>query len=320
MMEEAILETLRARVGEHVSGEELSRVLGVSRTAVWKEIEKLRADGYRILAQPHTGYQLAGTPDRLIPQELRWDLETKRVGQRIIAYETTDSTMNLAHRLAEGGEPEGSVVVAEGQSRGRGRLGRRWISPKGKGIYLSVILRPPLQLSEAPLITLMAAVAVAGAVQEVSDLTPEIKWPNDLLLKGKKVAGILMELNAELNRVNYVVIGIGMNVHTPRGSLPAQATSLYEELGHKVDRVKLARTLLRRLDGSYDEFLNRGVQPILNRWRDFAAFLGRRIRVVAEGRTVDGQAMDIDARGALQVRTDTGFVESISAGEVLVVR
>lgn len=319
-MEAPILSALRARPGQFVSGEELSRLLGVSRTAVWKEIEKLRADGYRILAQPHAGYQLVGTPDRLIPQELRWNLNTKRVGQRITAYQTTDSTMNLAHRLAEGGEPEGSVIVAEGQSRGRGRLGRRWISPKGKGIYLSVILRPALQLSEVPLITLMAAVAVAGAVQEVSDLTPQIKWPNDLLLKGKKVAGILTELNAELNRVNYVVIGIGINVHTPKRSLPVQATSLYEELGHKVDRVQLARTLLQRLDEHYAEFLNGGAPAILNRWRDFAAFLGRRIRVVAEGRMVDGQAFDVDSHGALLVRTDTGFVEAVSAGEVLVVR
>ena len=319
-MEAEILDTLRAGTGSFVSGEQMSRMSGVSRTAIWKEIQKLREEGYRILAQPHAGYQLVGIPDRMIPQELTWNLETQRIGKKVHAYETTDSTMEIARRLSAAGEPEGSVVIAEGQGKGRGRLGRSWVSPKGKGIYLSVILRPKVQFSRVPLITLMTAVAVARAISKETTLSPEIKWPNDVLIKGKKVSGILTEMNAELNRVNDLVVGIGLNVNTPAASLPAHATSLSREMGHRVDRLALARSLLVQMDRVYLQFLKEGVEPILAAWRGHALFLGKRIRVAAEGRTVDGQAMDVDSSGALLVRTDAGMIESVSAGEVLVVR
>ena len=319
-MEAAILNALRSREGSHVSGGEISRLCGVSRTAIWKEIQKLREQGYRILAQPHVGYQLVGIPDRMLPQELAWGLATQRIGRKIHCYEATDSTMNVAHRLAAAGEPEGTVVAAEGQARGRGRLGRNWASPKGKGIYLSVILRPLLHLSQAAHVTLAAAVSVAQAIQKATALHPQIKWPNDVLLEGKKVAGVLTELNAELNRVNYLVVGIGINVHGSRAPLPASSTSLAEALGRRVDRLGLARTLLAEMDRVYAELLSEGLEPILERWRGFADFLGRRIRVALSGRMVDGQAVDIDASGALLVRTDTGLIEAVSAGDVLVVR
>ena len=319
-MEEAVLNALRTRMGEFVSGEQISRVAGVSRTAIWKDIQHLRADGYKILSQPHAGYRLIASPDRLIPQELRWNLNTQRIGRAVYAYETTDSTMDVAHRLAAAGEPEGAIVVSEGQSKGRGRLGRSWLSPKGKGIYLSIILRPALQLDQIPFITLMTAVALARAVEAQTGLKPEIKWPNDLLFNGKKFAGILTELNAELNRIHYLVVGIGMNVNASKAPLPAHATSVGQELGERVDRVALARAIFSQMDLAYSQFLEEGVQPTLEGWRAFAGFLGKRIRVVTEGRTVDGQAMDVDSTGALLVRTDHGFIESISAGEVLVAR
>ena len=319
-MEEKVLSALKARPGIHVSGEEMSRMSGVSRTAIWKEIEKLRAEGYKILAQPHAGYQLVGIPDRLLPQELQWNLHTKRIGTNLHAYEETNSTMDIAQRLASSGEPEGSVVVAEGQSRGRGRLGRSWHSPKGKGIYTSIILRPKVTLAEAPLITLMAAVALARAVQSSAGLKPEIKWPNDVMLKGKKIAGILTELNAELNRVNFIIVGIGLNVNTPKSALPAHATSLAEEAGHRVDRVAVARALFTELDKAYTQFLQKDFDSLLTAWRGFADFLGKRIKAVVQGRSVDGQAMDVDSSGALLIRTDTGFVERVSAGDVMVVR
>lgn len=319
-MEAAVLNTLKARAGEHVSGEEMSRLAGVSRTAIWKEIQKLREEGYKILAQPNAGYRLVGTPDRLIPQELTWNLAADRIGKRIHCYETTDSTMDVAHRLAAAGEPEGSVVVAEGQSQGRGRLGRRWFSPKSKGIYASVILRPSLRLSEVPRVTLVTAVAVSRAIQAETGLKPEIKWPNDILIHGKKVAGILTELNAEVDRVNYIVVGIGMNVNSGKNQMPAHATSIAEELGCRVGRVKLARLLLVELDKIYSEFLNQGFQAILEQWRGFAQFLGHRVRVMKENRALEGQAVDVDSNGSLLIRTDTGFVEPVSAGEVMVVR
>jgi BirA family biotin operon repressor/biotin-[acetyl-CoA-carboxylase] ligase len=329
-MEEAILQALKSRQGTSISGEEMSRLCGVSRTAIWKEIEKLRAEGYKILAQPHIGYRLVSSRDRLTAQELGWGLKTKRFGKKIYAYEETSSTMDVAMRLAANKEPEGSVVVSEGQTKGRGRLGRNWVSPKGKGIYLSIILRPAVQLQEVPLLTLMAAVAVARAIEKETNLKPQIKWPNDVMLRGKKVAGILTELNAELNRVHAVILGIGINVNTDKRSLPAHATSLAQELDEviatrseakgKQSRVELARRLLEELDKIYADCIERGFSSILEDWRGFAGFLGRRIRVATEGRTVDGQAVDVDSSGALLVRTDTGLIESVSAGEVLVVR
>ena len=320
MTDEAVLNALKARPGEFVSGEELSRLAGVTRTAIWKEIEKLREQGYKILAQPHSGYRFVEAPDKLLPQEISWNLATRRLGKRIHAYEETDSTMDIAHRLGSGGEPEGSVVVAEGQGKGRGRMGRSWASPKGKGVYCSILLRPPLRPSEVSRITLMAAVAVARAVQQAADVKPQIKWPNDILIGSKKVAGILTELNGELNRVNYCVIGVGINVNTPARQLPPEGTSLSEEAGGKVSRVEVARALITQMDSLYEEFLSRGLEPILDGWRGFAGFLGRRIRVEIQGRRVEGQAMDVDAGGALLVRTDTGLIESISAGDVLIAR
>lgn len=318
--ETPVLSALKARPDGFVSGQEISQWAGVSRSAVWKEIEKLREEGYKVLARPHVGYRLLAVPDRLIPEELQWKLETERIGRRVHAYEATDSTMDVAHRLAGGGAPEGTVVTAEVQRRGRGRMSRRWISPKGKGITLSVILRPPLMLEQASQMTLLAAVAVAGTVEEQIGRRPQIKWPNDVLISGRKVAGILIELNAELNRIRYCVVGIGLNVNTPRRSLPAHATSLCEVLGSRVDRIAAARTLLRRLDRAYVDFLARGAGPLLMQWHTYADFLGSRVRVAAAGRILDGQAVGLDPSGALLVRTDAGFTEAVSAGEVLVVR
>lgn len=319
-MEDTILNALKSHPGQFVSGEELSRLLKVSRSAVWKEIEGLRAEGYRIHGEPHAGYRLVSSPDRLTEEELSWNLTTRRIGRKIYAYETTSSTMDVAHRLAAAGEPEGSVVVAEGQGKGRGRLGRAWISPQGKGIYASILLRPRVPLSQVPLITLMAAVAVARAVGSAAPLKPQIKWPNDLLVNGKKVAGILTEMNAELNRVNYVILGIGCNVNTPKSLLPARATSLAQELGTRVSRLEVARGFLLEMDRLYDRCLRQGFGEVLEEWRGLAGFLGRRIRVAVYDRVVDGQAVDVDQSGALLVRTDTGLVEAVSAGDVLVVR
>lgn len=320
MEQEAILHALKSRGTGFISGEEISRLCGVSRTAVWKEIEKLRAEGYKISAQPHEGYRLIAIPDRLTAEELSWNLKSERLGKKIYAYEETSSTMDAAVRLAANNEPEGSVVVAEGQTKGRGRLGRTWASPKGKGIYASFILRPRVPLQDVPLITLMAAVAVARAIEKQTHLRPEIKWPNDLLIGGKKVAGILTELSAELGRVHTVILGIGLNVNTPKHSLPAHGTSLSQELGTTLSRVEMARALILELDQVYASCLSRGFPSILDEWRLFAGFLGSRIRVAAQGRSVDGMALDVDTNGALLVRTDTGMVESVSAGDVLVVR
>ena len=320
MEEDTLLTALREQHGTYVSGEELSRRSGVSRAAVWKQIEKLRDEGYQIAAQPHLGYRFIAAPDRLIAEELQWRLATKVIGRKISSYSTTDSTMDLAHRLVASGEPEGHVVVAEAQSQGRGRLGRTWQSPAGQGIYASVILRPKIAPTAAPLLTLLAAVATVEAIHRTTGLAAQIKWPNDVMIRERKVAGILTELTTELNRIRAAILGIGLNVNTPKSALPRFATSLAVEHGQSCDRLTVARALFVALDEWYGAFLRDGGVSLLAAWRHSSMTLGRRVRVVCDGRQVDGEAVDLDGDGALLVRTDAGRVEPVTAGEVLIVR
>ena len=319
-MEDRLLTALREQAGAFLSGEELSRASGVSRAAIWKQIEKLRDEGYKIAAQPHLGYRLVAPPDRLIPEELQWGLTTTVVGRRLSSYAATDSTMDVAHRLVAAGEPEGHAIFAETQARGRGRLGRTWQSPAGQGVYVSVILRPSLTPASAPLLTLLAAVALVEAIRDTVGLDARIKWPNDVLLGEKKVAGILTELHAELNQVRAAILGIGLNVNTPRSALPKFATSLAIERGERCDRLAVARGLLTALDRQYAEFRRHGPGRLLAAWQAASMTLGRRVRVACQDRAVDGQATGVSAEGALLVRTDTGRVETVTAGEVLILR
>ncbi|PIQ82985.1 MAG: biotin--[acetyl-CoA-carboxylase] ligase [Candidatus Omnitrophica bacterium CG11_big_fil_rev_8_21_14_0_20_64_10] len=256
----------------------------------------------------------------MTPQELAWNLNTRRIGRTIHAYATTASTMELAHQLAAAGAPDGTVVVAESQSKGRGRLGRFWSSPKGKGIYLSILLRPELSIEQVPLLTLMAAVAAARAVERQTALNPQIKWPNDLLIEERKIAGILTELNAELNRVHYAVLGIGLNVNGKAADLPEGAASLAMASGAPVDRLAMARALLQEMDQLYDDCLKEGFAGVLEAWRGYPGTLGRHVRVTVQGRTIEGQAVELDAGGVLLVREDSGLVTPIAAGDVLVLR
>ena len=320
-MTDELLTVLREHQGSFLSGEELSRRSGVSRAAIWKQIEKLREQGYRIAAQPHLGYQLVAAPDRLIPEELQWGLATKVIGRRIYSYASTDSTMDIAHRLVAAGEAEGGAVFAERQTKGRGRLGRSWASPSGQGIYVSVIVRPKLALTSAPLLTILAAVSVVQAIRESTGLVAQIKWPNDVMIRERKVCGILTELHTELNEVHAAIMGIGLNVNTARATLPKFATSLALERGVACDRVAVGKALLTALDAWYLELRRHGAGPVVSAWKSASMTLGRRVRVVCyHGRHVDGHAADLDGDGALLVRTDAGRVEPVTAGEVLIVR
>lgn len=335
MSEAKLLAALREHRGSFLSGEALSRASGVSRAAIWKQIEKLRDEGYQIAAQSHAGYQLMALPDRLIPEELQWGLKTSVVGRRISSYASTESTMEIAHRLAIAGEPEGHAVFAEEQTRGRGRLGRTWQSPAGQGIYVSVLLRPKLAPADAPLLTVLAAVALVEAIRETTSLDARIKWPNDILFGDKKVApqggtpgegnhrkvaGILTELHSELNQVHAAILGIGLNVNTPRTGLPKFATSLAIERGEPCDRLDVARGLLTALDRWYAEWTRHGAARLLAAWHSASMTLGRRVRVACQDRSVDGEATGMGPDGALLVRTDTGQIETITAGEVLILR
>lgn len=315
-MDEKILSIFRER-NENVSGEELSRLLGVSRSAIWKHIEKLRGEGYDIVAHPHLGYRLLHIPDKLLPAEIAWRLNTKFIGKKIYSYERIDSTMNIAYRLAEDNSPEGVVVFSEEQSLGRGRMGRKWLSPKGKGVYLSLILRPQISPLEASGITLLIAVGVVRAIRKVSGLASKISWPNDILINNRKVCGILTELSAELDSIKFIILGLGINVNTPKTLLPKEATSIKEELGSEVSRVELAKEILRQIEKYYSLFKQNKFSSIVKEWKDLSLILGSRIKIFSQGRKIEGQAQDIDSHGALVVRLDNGFLEHLWTGDVM---
>jgi len=249
-MQERIIQFLKESDG-YISGEEMSQRLNMSRAAIWKHMQELRADGYEIAAVPHLGYQLVTCPDKLISYEIQSGLNTKIMGKKVIVIDTVTSTMDEAFRLGMEGCLEGTVVCAEAQSKGRGRLGRAWTSPKFKGLYFSFVLRPNLPLSRLAQLTLMSAVALAEAIESVSELKPLIKWPNDILLEEHKLAGILTELRAESDQVQFVVVGIGLNVNSSLHQLTPGASSLKVAAGQSFNRTNVFQAILQSLEKWY---------------------------------------------------------------------
>ncbi len=304
----------------HLSGAEMSKTLGISRSAVWKHIKALRREGYRIEAKPASGYRLLALPSHPTPWEIRAGLGTEHIGKRIYTLFQASSTNEVAFRLALKGAGEGVVVLAESQTKGKGRMGRPWESPTGLNIYLSLILRPKIVPSKTPLITLMAAVACAEAIDEVTGLLPAIKWPNDLLLKRKKLGGILTEADMELDRINFLVVGIGINVNMTRTLFPPSikntATSLQEVLGREIPRIALIQAILRHLEQWYKRLGQGRGEEIRRRWKELALVEGQEIEVTSLGEVVRGTALDIDEDGALLIQTDNTTIKRVVAGDV----
>ncbi|MFH0917687.1 MAG: biotin--[acetyl-CoA-carboxylase] ligase [Candidatus Omnitrophota bacterium] len=318
-MKEKILDYLNKK-HDYLSGDQISKHLGISRQGLWKHIQELKDSGYEIVAVPHLGYRLESCPDRLFTYEVARNLNTKFVGKKIHYFDYLASTMDLAMQLGMQEAASGTLVLAESQTKGRGRLGRGWLSPKYKGIYLSLILRPKILPAACPVLTLMSAVSICEAVKEVVGLDVQIKWPNDVLIHNKKVAGILTEMNAEMDKVNFVVIGIGLNVNNDKKSLIAGATSLKQEQGQEISRVVLLQVLLRRIENNYLLLGDQGPQAIINKWRNFTLTLGTRVKVDYQNKHLEGQAMDVDADGALLIRKDSGLMQKVSSGDVTACR
>ena len=318
-MKEKILDYLNKK-HDYLSGDQISKHLGISRQGLWKHIQELKDSGYQIEAVPHLGYRLESCPDRLFVFEVDRNLNTKFIGKKIHYFDYLASTMDSAMQLGMDGAPSGSVVLAESQIKGRGRLGRSWISPKYKGIYLSLILRPKILPAACPILTLMSAVSICEAIKEVVNLDAQIKWPNDLLIHHKKIAGILTEMNAEVDKVNFVVIGIGLNVNNDKKSLIAGATSLREQQGEEINRVVLLQDILRKLEDNYLLLEEKGEGEIINKWRNFTLTLGTRVKVDYQHKHIEGQAIDIDSDGALLIRKDSGLIQKISSGDVTACR
>ena len=315
-----ILQILRQSGNKYISGEDMAEKLGVSRAAVWKHIKEMRSQGYNIESLARNGYILREAPDAMLSGEISNGLETKTIGCRIICHEEIDSTNNEAKRLAMEGAAEGTVVVAESQTGGKGRLERQFFSPKGKGIWFSVVLRPKFLPQEAPKCTLMAAVAVARAMTEFG-LKPGIKWPNDLLYDNKKLVGILTEMSAEMDGINYIVIGTGINVNIAPEEFPEElrsvATSLSQMKGANLPRVKFLQAVLRALDDLYAKVQVEGFAPVLKEWRQYSITLGQEVKVIGvrDGEVFYGKAADIDDEGALLVDTAAGR-QRVLAGDV----
>lgn len=312
---ERILGWLRES-GTPLSGEELARRLGCSRTAVWKHVASLRDAGYEIAGQRSAGYTLGAAPDRVSPAELAPHLTGT---WRNVVWETEiDSTQRLARELARAGATEGTTVVAEAQTGGRGRLGRTWHSPPGVNLYASIILRPPLPPPAVPQIALVAGLAVAEAIVAATGLAPRLKWPNDVLVDGRKVAGILTEMEAEMDRVHHVIAGIGVNVNVDGfpPDLAAKATSLRLATGRRVDRAAFAAGLLAAFEARYGRFLGDGFAAMRGEWEACSSLTGKEVRVAASDGEVVGRVLGLDDDGALRLEGPPGHVRRIVAGEV----
>lgn len=309
----------KLREGTYISGQQLGRESGVSRTAVWKYINELRRDGYGIISAPKRGYLLVNTPDTPWPEEVRAGLDTRAMGRILTFHREVSSTQDVARRLADNGAEEGTAVIAETQASGHGRLGRPWASPPG-GLYLSVILRPSISPPEALKLPLICGVAVVHAIQDLVPLSVRVKWPNDVLINGKKVCGILTEMNAETDRLNYVIIGIGINVNTPADAFPPDirhiATSLLIECATTVSRVRLVQRIFGRLELLYDTFRQSGFESIRQEWKRHSTVIGSVCDASSPGHRITGIAVDLDRDGALILQTSDGRHERIIAGDI----
>lgn len=316
MTEDRVLTLLRESRDGYVSGQDISKKLKVTRASVWKDMQRLRKTGYGISAVPRKGYRLVSVPDKLFSDEIGLGLKTKIVGRQILSYDDLDSTNDAAMRLGEQGVKEGTCVFAEYQKKGRGRLGRTWAAPKGKNVLFSVLLRPLLPASEISKITLAAAVSVAKAVKKHTGKVPGIKWPNDVLFEEAKVCGILTEMSGEADRVNFVVLGIGVNVNADPSQLPPGSISLKKIAAREISRVDFARDLLKELDDDYARLKEGRFAELAEEWEGFSATSGRRVTATLSGRKIQGQATGIDKDGALWIRTDSGLQERITAGDI----
>jgi len=315
----SILGRLMERPEGFTSGADLSRTLRVSRNTVWKHVRRLRALGCVLEGKSARGYRVTRMPDSLRPEFVQAGLRTKTWGRSYRAYETLGSTNDACQAWAREGAPAGSVVAAEAQTQGRGRLNRSWFLPKSKSLAFSILLRPKLPPGELPLLTLASAVGVALAMGD-EGLSVGIKWPNDVEWKGRKLCGILTEAQADLDRLQYAVVGIGINVNAGTKDFPPdlrdRAASLSQALGQSVDRPSFLRKALERLEEVHGWLESGRSDRMLTEWRARSTVLGHQVRIRQGDRTLYGQAQDVDAQGALLVRNDVGMVERVTAGDV----
>lgn len=326
-MKARILQKLRENISEYISGEKLSEELRVSRTAVWKYIRELKKEGYEIESSSKKGYRLVCVPDILSREEIGYGLNTKKIGKDILYFDVIDSTNNYAKKIASDGCEEGTVVVADRQTSGRGRLGREWNSLEKAGIWMSVILRPTIAPEDVQVITLAASVAVVSAIKEVTGIQAGIKWPNDIVLGGKKVCGILTEMNSEMERVNFIVLGIGINVNQLTDHFPPElrdiaislkAFACEENIEAVFRRSDIIKSILSHLERVYYKINMDCTVDIINEWRKYSVTIGKEIKVIIKDRQYIGIAENITDDGKLVVNCMDGVKREVLSGEISV--
>ncbi|MCA0990752.1 biotin--[acetyl-CoA-carboxylase] ligase [Bacillus hwajinpoensis] len=314
-----LLQMLEEHAENYVSGQMISETLNVSRTAIWKHVSELRKNGYEVEAVQKKGYRIVSRPDMLSKEEIALKLTTNFLGKTIYTYPTVESTQFIAHDLAHRGASDGTIIVADEQTAGKGRLGRSWHSPSGSGIWTSIILRPKLPPQRAPQFTLIAAVSVVHAIRKQTGLEAEIKWPNDILIDGKKVVGILTELQAEADQIKSIIIGMGINVNASKEDFPDElttATSLKIESGRDITRSALLAAILNELETLYEEYLNNGFRMIKLLWESYAVSLGRKIKARTLNGVIEGLAKGITEEGVLLLEDESGKMHYIYSADI----
>lgn len=305
----------------YISGQQICDKLGVSRTAVWKAVEQLKAEGYVIEAVRNKGYRLMESPDVMSKAEIQSAVKTRWAGRNVIYYDETDSTNIQAKLAGENGCPHGTLVVADRQVAGKGRRGRSWDSPKGMCVYMTLLLRPPVEPVKAPMLTLVMALSVAEAIRGQTGLHAVIKWPNDIVLNKKKICGILTEMSTEIDYINYVVTGVGINTNQEGfpEEIKERATSLFLEGGHYVSRSELVAAVMEQYEKNYEAFLKTGdLSKLQERYNGMLVNRGREVRVLEPRGEYNAYASGINKKGELVVTLPGGEEKHIFAGEVSV--
>lgn len=323
-MLEQVLKILKANHGRYVSGEYLAQNLGISRAAVWKYLVRLKEIGYEIEAAPRKGYRLQSLTTLLHPLEIKDGLQTIKFGQVIYEQLEVDSTNKWAKTLAgQQGAPEGTLVIAEKQTGGRGRMGRNWSSAPGLGLWFSLILRPQINMSALAGIMLLTAVSLAKAIFEVTGIQVQIKWPNDLIYQGRKLVGILAELNGEMDWVHYLIVGVGVNVNHTETDFPAElagiATSLKIICGEDCSRHLILQAFLKEMESAYIQLPGSGIAEATTEYaKSHSATLGKKVKVnMGSGRFLEGEALDLESDGSLLIRESSGEITRVYSGDII---
>lgn len=319
-MREKIIQLLN-KADDYISGEEISRQLGVSRTAVWKVINHMKEEGYEIESVTRKGYRLISSPDVLNEEELRYNLDTNILGNKIISYDTVDSTNQQAKKIALEGAKEGTIIISEEQTAGKGRRGKYWVSPPNTGIWMSVVLRPDIMPENASMLTLVAGLSVCKAIREITGLEALIKWPNDIVINGKKICGLLTEMNSEIDYVNFVVVGIGINVNTEGfpPELEKMATSLMIEGNKNYERKKIVNKILEIFEIYYKKYLDtEDLTNMIEEYNTCCINIGREVQVISKHKNLQGKVKKITEKGELIITDSQGQDIEVTSGEVSV--